>query len=98
MRERSGKDLSHIAAAAAERHTGGDDRHAQRIHAEQTTGAARGHATPARPQAHVRGKRDAPSIHFRGEARTVNPKIIGSRGSDLALWQSRTVLAALRDA
>jgi len=28
----------------------------------------------------------------------VNPKIIGSRGSDLALWQSRTVLAALRNA
>ena len=26
----------------------------------------------------------------------MNPKIIGSRGSDLALWQSRTVLAALR--
>jgi hydroxymethylbilane synthase len=28
----------------------------------------------------------------------VKPKIIGSRGSDLALWQSRTVLAALRSA
>ena len=28
----------------------------------------------------------------------MNPKIIGSRGSDLALWQSRTVLAALRNA
>ena len=28
----------------------------------------------------------------------MKPKIIGSRGSDLALWQSRTVLAALRGA
>jgi len=28
----------------------------------------------------------------------VKPKQIGSRGSDLALWQSRTVLAALREA
>jgi hydroxymethylbilane synthase len=28
----------------------------------------------------------------------VKPKIIGSRGSDLALWQSRTVLSALRNA
>jgi hydroxymethylbilane synthase len=28
----------------------------------------------------------------------MTPRVIGSRGSDLALWQSRTVLAALRDA
>jgi hydroxymethylbilane synthase len=28
----------------------------------------------------------------------MSPRIIGSRGSDLALWQSRTVLAALRKA
>ena len=28
----------------------------------------------------------------------MKPKVIGSRGSDLALWQSRTVLAALRSA
>src|SRR4029079_4123597 len=73
----------------------GDDRHPRGIHAEQTTRPARRPAAAARAQAHRRGERDAARIHQRGAARIMSARHIGSRGSDRALWQSRTVLAAL---
>ena len=63
-----------LLAAAAERHTRGDDRHAHGIHAEQTTRAARRHAAAARAQAHLRGERHAAPVHLRGEARAMSAR------------------------
>ena len=93
------EDLPDIARAATERHTRGDDRHANRIHAKQTTRFARRTAATARAQGDLRGQCHDPSVHLGREARrAMNVRNIGSRGSDLALWQSRTVLASLRAA